>query len=42
MGDVHALGNPHYWLSPKKLSEGARALVDAEYVSYFDTVRKIV
>ncbi len=27
MGDVHPSGNPHFWLSPKSMSEGAQELV---------------
>lgn len=29
MGDVHPDGNPHYWLSPTALAQGARAIRDA-------------
>jgi zinc/manganese transport system substrate-binding protein len=29
MGDVHPAGNPHYYLSPSHLADGAQALVDA-------------
>ena len=29
MGDVHGAGNPHYWLSPGKFSEGAEAIKNA-------------
>ncbi len=28
MGDVHPMGNPHYWLSPKALAEGATVIRD--------------
>lgn len=28
MGDVHPQGNPHYWLSPHALAEGAREIRD--------------
>lgn len=29
MGDVHPFGNPHYWLSPSALAEGAREILNA-------------
>jgi zinc/manganese transport system substrate-binding protein len=29
MGDVHREGNPHFWLSPKALAEGASQIRDA-------------
>lgn len=29
MGDVHPLGNPHFWLSPLTLGQGASAVADA-------------
>ncbi|MEZ4749618.1 MAG: metal ABC transporter substrate-binding protein [Bdellovibrionota bacterium] len=29
MGDVHPLGNPHFWLSPSALAEGATAVAEA-------------
>jgi len=29
MGDVHPYGNPHFWISPLALAEGARAIRDA-------------
>ncbi|MCB0403996.1 MAG: zinc ABC transporter substrate-binding protein [Bdellovibrionales bacterium] len=28
MGDVHPLGNPHFWLSPPALGQGAQAVAD--------------
>jgi len=29
MGDVHPAGNPHYWLSPVELANGARVIMDS-------------
>lgn len=29
MGDIHPAGNPHFWLSPKALAEGAKEIAGA-------------
>lgn len=29
MGDVHPMGNPHFWLSPKALAKGASQILEA-------------
>ncbi len=28
MGDIHPRGNPHFWLSPKRLAQGARGIAE--------------